>query len=136
MSTPLIVRRFRKELRTKDSIHDSATVTLSDDPKREANTLACKLLLEEVFHDRITIEYSADGFVCGSREEAAIYRLQEYTRNEVHAPEMLLTEIPVADIQEYLRQHNSDLEVYVPSSPEQRFVDSLASEFEDITYGL
>ncbi|MFT4250333.1 MAG: hypothetical protein ACMXYD_03155 [Candidatus Woesearchaeota archaeon] len=136
MATPLIIRRFRKELREREDIAVNSTVTLCDDPARKANTQAATLLLQEVFHGRITIRTSPDGLVCGSREEAAILRLQAYTRTNPVRYDMLLTHIPVQDIEEYLVSKGISSQVYIPSSPEQEFVFSLAEQFSDVVYGL
>jgi|AntRauTorckE6833_2_1112554.scaffolds.fasta_scaffold116085_2 hypothetical protein len=136
MSTPAIVRRFRKELREYEDIQPEMTITLNNDPKRAANTRAAQMLLEGAFNNRVTIDFSETGIICGSREEAAIYRLQEYTRRDQPASRILLSEVPAEDIQEYLNEHNEPSEVFVPASPEQRFVYTLAKDFQDIIYGL
>lgn len=130
------LRRFRKEIRDREDIQPEATVILSNDPARSANTKAAQLLLRDVFKEHLTIEFSEDGLLCGSREEAAIYRLQQYTRAGKSTPDVLLSSIPLAQLAEYLQARGVEDELFLPASPEQRFVQELGEQFPDVLYGL
>ena len=135
--TQHIVRRFRKEIRARSDIQPNATVRLADDPRRASNTQAATLLLRDVFGERINVVKDADGLVCGSREEAGILRLQEYTRSEAASRDVLLSSLTLSDLQEYLASKQVvDAQLFVPVSPEQRFVQRLGDEFPDVLYGL
>lgn len=130
------LRRFRKEIRERDDIQPEATIVLSNNPARSANTKAAQLLLRDVFKEHITIEFSENGLLCGSREEAAIYRLQQYTRAGVTTPDVLLCSLPLAELTQYLAARGVDEELFLPTSPEQRFVQELGEQFPDVLYGL
>ncbi len=135
--TKHLLRRFRKEIREREDIQPNCLVQLQEDPRREANIQAAKLLLHDTFKDQIRIEVTPQAsIICGSREEAAINRLKEYTREEVNPPDLLLTTLTQEEIHEYLRSKGVDKNVFVPASPEQRFVKKLGEDFPDVLYGL
>lgn len=136
MATPAIVRRFRKELREQHDINSDDTVYLQSDEKRVANIAAARLLLHEAFNDRISVVVSEEGFVCGSREEAALNRLMQYTRQDVKETSLLLAEIPADDLNEYLKKQGINKQVFVPMSAEAEFLETLADDFPSVRYGL
>lgn len=133
-----LFRRFRKEIRENPDIQPGGTVVLCSDPEREANTRVAEYLLGEVFGKQITITHSSDGLKCGSRQEAGLLRLMQYTRRQVHSYPLLLKSLLVEEIQELITyadlQINND--IYLPSSPEQQFVSKLGEQFPDVLYGL
>lgn len=135
MNQSLIRKRFRKEIRNRPDINPSSTLILCDDPLRAANTSVAVFLLNELFGDRISISYASDGLICGSREEAAVYRLMEFTQDTSKNVDVLLCELPYAWIQRVSDERNFG-EVYVPDSAEFRFVESLSADFSDIRFGL
>lgn len=135
--TKHVLKRFRKEVREREDIQPNATVTLSDDQKRRANTKAAELLLRDVFGEHIEITIAPGGLRCGSREEAAIGRLKHYTRAEVNDQDLLLSSVLLQDLEEYLASKNEAHDgLYLPESPEQRLVQRLGEAFPAVLYGL
>ena len=132
-----LVRRFRKEIRLREDIQPKSVVTLQDDRRRARNVQAAQLLLKEVFGKQITVQLASKGLVCASREEAAISRLQEYTRMEVKHEDLFLTSLTLAELAEFLESKGEASEgLFLAQSPEQRFVSRLGEEFPDVLYGL
>lgn len=130
------MKRFRKEVRERDDIVPFATITLNNDPQRSANTLAAELLLTEIFDDRITIEKSPDGLVCGSREEAGGMRLAAYTTG-IPPTDLLLASLTAEEIENYLvKQTGQRHTVFIPDTPEVRLLRQLGKEFPDVLYGV
>ena len=132
----LMIKRFRKEVRAREDIVPFGTVILSNAPERSANTLAATLLLQEIFADRITIQSSPQGLLCGSREEQAALRLSEFTRQGAPC-DLLLRSLTASEIEKYLANktgvHHT---VFVPDTAEVRFVRRLSDEFPDVLFGL
>ncbi len=131
-----MIKRFRREVRSRSDIVPFATVTLCDDPARAANTRAATLLLKEIFADRITILYAPDGIICGSQEEHCARRLAEYTQGIPYSP-LLLSSVSASEIENYLsHKDGKECTVFIPDSAEVRFVRRLGEEFPDVLFGL
>lgn len=137
MTIKTTVKRFRREVRERQDIGPNGCVVLAKSPERIANVLCARLLLADVFGDRIRVEEADTGIVCGSREEAAAWRLAEYTRGDAETPDLLLSGLTREEIGTYLKERTGkEHEVFVPDTPEVRFLEELATEFGDIRYGL
>ena len=130
--TSALIKRFRKEVKER-GVRSGSTLALANIPQRASNALAAELLLKEILHERISIERSPDGIICGSREEAAGLRLREYSQDLVNDKIPLLSSLSRAEIETYLKERTGkDHRIYVPQSPEVRFVGRIAEEYPDV----
>lgn len=134
--TRSLLKRFRKELRSRPDIVPGSRVTLCDDPMRAGNTRAATLLLEDAFKGRVHIDLSPEGIVCGSREEAACLRIASFTAGADLGSEPLLSSLRAEEIREYMDSvHGERVDVFVPDSPERRFLAHVGDEVPDVWYG-
>ncbi len=132
-----LLRRFRRELRERGDIRAGEKIVLSDAPERTGNTRAAELLLRDALNGRVEVSRAPDGLVCGSRDEAAALRLKAYTEDEDVSTDLLLSSLTASEIETYLKEvAGEDAEVYVPDTPEARFLSALADAYGDVRYGL